>query len=648
MTPKKTLVLTAVLAACLCFSRSAFSAQIRTVFVIAMENHNWTQPSNQSSPNPIRNNPAAPFINSLVTPGNPMAAQVSFASNYQNVGSGIHPSEPNYLWSEGGTNYGIFNDNDPFPNNVQSTTNHLCGYLQSLGIGWKSYQEDTDLARNGSGQLTGTPLNPNQYTVPLVSFSGTSPAYINPYNGRTQYSYAAKHNPPLYFVDTNGGNNQTNSNPQAPHYAPLQALQMDLSNGNVAPFNWITPNQYNDMHSALSGGFTYHGTTWTGDLAAIAQGDNFLSIVVPMIMASNAYQDNGVIVIWNDETEGGDDPSRTIMEIVISPLAKGNAYTNVIRYTHSSDLRTWQQVFGVGPSTGIGDAQSASDLSDLFLPGACGSTLGQSCLPGTYSPTGMGPCTACPAGTFQSLSGQTACVACSAGSYSSSSESTQCNPCSPGSSQSQQGQTSCTACSAGTAQPSSGSASCSPCPAGRFQSLPGQTQCLSCSCDDSDLCTLDGCNAVSGVCSHEAPDADGDAVPDGCDNCPQTANPGQSDMDDDGEGDQCDLNDGMIYIMWTAPQQLAWQQESGWLHWNLYFGDLEVLRATGVYTQVAGSNPLAQRQCDLTAPHFAPDPVVPSAGGCQFALVSGVIGASEGDLGRDSAGTLRPNLNPCP
>jgi len=39
---------------------------IKTVFVIAMENHNWTQPANQFS-GPIQQifqNPNAPFINS--------------------------------------------------------------------------------------------------------------------------------------------------------------------------------------------------------------------------------------------------------------------------------------------------------------------------------------------------------------------------------------------------------------------------------------------------------------------------------------------------------------------------------------------------------------------------------------------------------
>ena len=39
--------------------------RVKTVFVVAMENHNWTQPSTQTSPQQIFQNPAAPFINSL-------------------------------------------------------------------------------------------------------------------------------------------------------------------------------------------------------------------------------------------------------------------------------------------------------------------------------------------------------------------------------------------------------------------------------------------------------------------------------------------------------------------------------------------------------------------------------------------------------
>ena len=41
---------------------------IKTVFVIAMENHNWTQPI-QGGIQQIYGNPNAPFINSLVNGG---------------------------------------------------------------------------------------------------------------------------------------------------------------------------------------------------------------------------------------------------------------------------------------------------------------------------------------------------------------------------------------------------------------------------------------------------------------------------------------------------------------------------------------------------------------------------------------------------
>ncbi len=343
----------------------ANAGTIKTVFVISMENHNWTQPVSQTSPGQIFGNSAAPYINSLVTPGNPNAAQVSYASNYQNAGIGIHPSEPNYLWAEAGSNFGVFNDNDPYApgGSVHTTSLTLSNFLQANGKSWRSYQEDTDVNLTNN-----TVLPSSQYTVPLKSFSGTFASGTNAYNGSNQYNYAAKHNPQVFFTTTNGGNNPTTSNPFAKNYAPLQQFQADLNNNTVAQYNWITPDQYNDMHTALTGGFTYHGNHYTGDQAEIAQGDNFLSIVVPEIEASSAYQNDGAIVIWWDETEGGDDPSRTIGEIVISPDAKGNAYTNNLFYTHSSDLLTMQEIFHVGPC--LRDACNATDLSDLFVSGS--------------------------------------------------------------------------------------------------------------------------------------------------------------------------------------------------------------------------------------------------------------------------------------
>ena len=92
----------------------------------------------------------------------------------------------------------------------------------------------------------------------------------------------------------------------------------------MADYNWITPNQYNDMHTALTGG--YKGLT--GDAANIKQGDDFLSQIVPVIMASDAYKNHGVIIRWWDEAEGdgvandnADDYNHTNGEIVISTCA---------------------------------------------------------------------------------------------------------------------------------------------------------------------------------------------------------------------------------------------------------------------------------------------------------------------------------------
>jgi hypothetical protein len=126
----------------------------------------------------------------------------------------------------------------------------------------------------------------------------------------------------------------------------------------------------------LTGGFTdpRTGIHYTGDQASIAQGDNFLSMIIPQIQASQAYKNNGAIVIWFDETENGDSSQFTVPEIVISPLAKGNGFQVTTPLTHSSDLKTLEELFGVyAPGGGfLGDANTpgTNDLSGFFRPNA--------------------------------------------------------------------------------------------------------------------------------------------------------------------------------------------------------------------------------------------------------------------------------------
>ena len=150
------------------------------------------------------------------------------------------------------------------------------------------------------------------------------------------------------------------------------------------------------MHSSLNTSFTYNGVTYAAgtDQEAVALGDNFLSMIVPEIEASQAFKDNGVIVIWNDETEGDETAGSTAgfdgTEIVISPLAKGNAYTNNILYTHASDLVTLQNIFGVaggGAGGYLGGAGGANSLADLFKPGVIPSAIPE---PSTWVMMGLG------------------------------------------------------------------------------------------------------------------------------------------------------------------------------------------------------------------------------------------------------------------
>jgi phosphatidylinositol-3-phosphatase len=359
-----------------CTSVPVHAGTVKKVFVIAMENHNWTQPSTQTSPQQIFQNPATPFINSLVNGTSGISDQVAYANGYINSGIGVHPSEPNYIWAEAGTNFGVTSDADPYsmtcsPQTVQSTTQHLSTFLTINKKAWKSYQEDTDV------DTTNTPLPAGSWTVPLFSHSGTFAPGVNAYNYTNQFNYAAKHNPMVFFQDTNGGCNTTASNPLRLNYAPLQQLALDLANNTVADYNWITPNQYNDQHTTLANGYgQYPNSGGTADSARIAQGDNFLARIVPLIMTSDAYQDHGLIVLWWDESEGGDDPSRTLPFIIISGDAHKNVngmpYSNTIQYSHSSFLRTMQEIFNVDPPRypWLGGAITATDLSDLFNPGA--------------------------------------------------------------------------------------------------------------------------------------------------------------------------------------------------------------------------------------------------------------------------------------
>src|SRR5882724_9708335 len=97
---------------------------IQTVFIILLENESWTE---------VEGNPDAPYLNTT------LLNMASRCEAYYNVPA-LHPSLPNYLWLEAGTNFGILDDNGPDLDH-QNTTNHFVTQLHRAGVSWKTYHE---------------------------------------------------------------------------------------------------------------------------------------------------------------------------------------------------------------------------------------------------------------------------------------------------------------------------------------------------------------------------------------------------------------------------------------------------------------------------------------------------------------------------
>lgn len=283
---------------------------IKTVFLIVMENHNWTGDGGLN----IKGNTEAPYINYNLLP------MASYAQNYNNPVSN-HPSLPNYLWLEAGTSFGIHDDGSPAQHS-QSTHTHLTRLLENAGISWRSYDEN----------ISGT-------SCPLTN-QGAKDTHGN-------QLYQVHHNPFVYFEDVT--NDQSSTSIECiSHIRPFTQLAHDLSANTVARYNFIVPDICHDMHDSCGG-------------SSISEGDQWLKKNVPAILSSTAFRSGGMLLITWDEAAKGNGP---IPMIVLSPFARGNHYSNSTYYTHSSTLRTLQEIFGVYPL--IRNAGSATDLRGLF------------------------------------------------------------------------------------------------------------------------------------------------------------------------------------------------------------------------------------------------------------------------------------------
>jgi hypothetical protein len=289
-------------------------APARYVFVIALENHDEDQI--------IGDRIRAPYLNDV------LVTEYASASNFIDPLPLDVQSEPHYVWMEAGTNefpdHGFTTDDDPSATNSTSSTLHLASQIEAAGNGlsWRAYQEGLD---------TETGL------CPIVS-SGF---------------YAPRHDPFVFFQDVSGNPPSTDNAFCIAHHKTFAALAADLANGEVASYNFITPNLCNDMHGAAD---------CPGDSAdVINAGDAWLKANVPPLLAF-ANANDGVIFIVFDEGDA-------TLRLPFLAIGRGvkKHHVGAVKYTHGSLVKTVERIFGLPY---LPTVASSNDLSDLFAPGA--------------------------------------------------------------------------------------------------------------------------------------------------------------------------------------------------------------------------------------------------------------------------------------
>ena len=231
----------------------------------------------------IIGSPNAPYINSLLPQG-------ALATAYKDTN---HPSLPNYLHLiSGADQYPGYIDLDPtFSPYFPADHPNLGTQLEAAGIPWRAYQE-----------------------------SMPSPCALT-----SSGHYAPKHDPFLYFKDQQLGPNSL----CAMTNVPYSQFAADLAGGTYR-YMWITPDLISDGHDPTN-----------DPAAALTASDTWLSVNVPKILASDAYQAGGILFIVWDEAEGraGDDPDLIPMIVLAKNLPHPGTTKNT-PFTHSSYLAT--------------------------------------------------------------------------------------------------------------------------------------------------------------------------------------------------------------------------------------------------------------------------------------------------------------------
>jgi hypothetical protein len=342
---------------------SAATAPVGHVFIVMLENENASTTFGPDSPAPylsktLRNRGV--FIPKYygvthLSLGNYIALVSGQGSNPQTQADCMVYNDFQYAGM--GADGQALGQGCVYPASIRTVANQLLAH----GFTWKGYMEDMGNDPTRESATCGHPAigaaDPTQTASPTDQ-------------------YAARHNPFVYFhsiIDKPACDNRD---------VPLSRLPDDLAKGRTANLSFITPDLCNDGHDA---------TCADGGPGGLPAADAFLRDWVPQITKSQAFKQDGLLLITFDEAEaqgGTADASACCNEaqfpntpnnggpvqgrgggrvgaVALSPfIAPGTMTTHA--YNHFSTLRTIEGLFGL-PFLGYANTPNPGSFgADVF------------------------------------------------------------------------------------------------------------------------------------------------------------------------------------------------------------------------------------------------------------------------------------------
>ncbi|HYU87397.1 MAG TPA: PKD domain-containing protein, partial [Candidatus Bathyarchaeia archaeon] len=264
---------------------------------------------NNASAKQVYGSSAAPYLNSL-------ASTYGYATAYSDVEAAV--SDPNYLALIGGSTFGLTADCYPTQCSVSDTS--IVDSIEGAGLTWKAWAEDYPVSQGCS---------------------------LSPSNAE----YNSKHFPFLYFQNIVNDPARCDNLLRANSVVTSSIETDDLflkslgSTSSAANYNWLTPNQCDDIHDC-----------------SLSTGDKYLSQLVPKILSSTVFTtQNAALFVTFAESSGSS--VGNVPAIWAGPVTK-TKFQSSRSYDHYSLLATIETAWGLSSLTS--EDGSASDMTEFL------------------------------------------------------------------------------------------------------------------------------------------------------------------------------------------------------------------------------------------------------------------------------------------